>query len=286
MLSTSPRLWIIATPLGNPGDLSPRAREIIETADLVLAEDTRLARALFRQCGISRSNLTSFYEHNEEKRLGEVLNVLRSGGQAAIITDAGTPLLADPGFRLVEKCRAENLPVSPVPGPSAPIAALSAAGLPPIPFSFLGFLPRGAGEIKKLFKKFAPVPGSLVFFERKDRLCESLELAFSELGNRKLAICREMTKIHEEFILGDLKDFTSLCNNLRGEITVILGPADGVIKSTQEEAENILGELVASGEKPKMAIKQAAQRLSGWTGKELYELARRLKNRDEEDEEL
>lgn len=280
MLSTSPRLWIIATPLGNPGDLSPRAREIIETANLVLAEDTRMALSLFRQCGISRPGLTSFYEHNEEKRLAEALNVLRSGGQVAIISDAGTPLLADPGFRLVEKCRKENIPVSPVPGPSAPIAALSAAGLPPIPFSFLGFLPRGAGERKKLFKKFAAVPGSLVFFERKDRLGESLELAYMELGDRKLAICREMTKTHEEFILGDLKEFNSLVPNLLGEITVILGPPENAIKSTQEEAENILREILELGEKPKMAIKEAAKHLSGWTGKELYSLARQMKNKE------
>lgn len=282
MLSTSPRLWIIATPLGNPGDLSPRAREIIEAADLVLAEDTRLAQSLFRQCGITRPHVTSFYEHNEEKRLAEVLNVLRSGGQAAIISDAGTPLLADPGFRLVEKCRAENIPVSPVPGPSAPIAALSAAGLAPIPFSFLGFLPRGIGERKKLFKKFSLVPGSLVFFERKDRLCESLQLAYMELGDRRIAICREMTKAHEEFILGELKDFNSLAANLLGEITVILGPPANAIKSTQEEAENILGELLELGEKPKMAIKRAAQSLLGWTGKELYDLARQIKNKSKE----
>ncbi|MDE5879381.1 MAG: 16S rRNA (cytidine(1402)-2'-O)-methyltransferase, partial [Desulfovibrio sp.] len=210
MPSTSPRLWIVATPLGNPGDLSPRAREILASADLVLAEDTRRAAELFRRLGLAPRRFVSFYEQNEEERREEALAALRAGAQVALISDAGTPLLADPGYRLVRACRREGLAVSPVPGPSAPVAALSAAGLPPLPFTFLGFLPRDAGPRRALFQAYAKVPGSLVFFERKDRLAQSLALAAAILGPRELAICRELTKTHEEFVLGRLENGAEL----------------------------------------------------------------------------
>ena len=124
---TSPRLWIVATPLGNPGDLSPRAREILENADLILAEDTRRAAQLCRLCGIQGRRFLSFYDHNEAERQEEVLRLLRDGRDLALISDAGTPLLADPGYRLVRACRKEGLPVSPVPGPSGPTAAAPAS---------------------------------------------------------------------------------------------------------------------------------------------------------------
>lgn len=270
---TSPRLWVIATPLGNPGDLSPRARRALEGADLVLAEDTRLAARLFRECGIPLRSFTSFFEHNEEKRQEEILSALRSGRNVALITDAGTPLLSDPGYRLVTACRKENIPVSPIPGPSAPVAALSAAGLPPVPFSFLGFLPRDASGRKKILEKFTSVPGSLVFFERKDRLEESLGLALEILGPRKFAICREMTKEHEEFIGADLADYKRYCQNLLGEITVVIGPAETESRSTLADAKAILQKFLESGCKPREAARLAARELSGWPSKELYSLA-------------
>ena len=141
MLSTSPapgHLWIVATPLGNPGDLSPRARDVLAGADLILAEDTRRAGLLCSQCNIPARRFLSFHDHNESERQEEVLRLLRQGQNLALVSDAGTPLLADPGYRLVRACRAEGLPVSPVPGPSAPVTALSAAGIPPLPYTFLG----------------------------------------------------------------------------------------------------------------------------------------------------
>ena len=164
------RLWIVATPLGNPGDLSPRAREVLASADLVLAEDTRRTARLLRDCGIEARRLLSFYDHNEAERQEGVLRMLREGQTVALVSDAGTPLLADPGYRLVRACRKEGLTVSPLPGPSAPVTALSAAGIPPLPHSFLGFLPRDAAGRDALFSAFAHVPGALIFFERKDRL--------------------------------------------------------------------------------------------------------------------
>lgn len=273
MPSTSPRLWIVATPLGNPGDLSPRAREALETADLVLAEDTRRAAALFRRHGLAPRRFLSFYEQNEEDRREEVLAALRAGARVALISDAGTPLVADPGYRLVRACRREGLTVSPVPGPSAPVAALSAAGLPPLPFTFLGFLPRDAGGRRALFTAYAAVPGSLVFFERKDRLAESLALAAGILGPRELAICRELTKTHEEFRLGRLEKAGELAQDLLGEITVIIGPPEGTpARAGREEAESCLRTLLASGLKPREAAREAHSRLPGWSAKELYAL--------------
>lgn len=273
MPSTSPRLWIVATPLGNPGDLSPRGREVLESADLVLAEDTRRAAALFRRLGLPPRRFLSFYEQNEEDRREEVLAALRGGAQVALITDAGTPLLADPGYRLVRACRREGLAVSPVPGPSAPVAALSAAGLPPLPFTFLGFLPRDAGGRRALFRAYAAVPGSLLFFERKDRLAESLSLAADILGPRELAICRELTKTHEEFLLGRLTEGAALARDLLGEITVIIGPPEGVpARADEKEARGRLRELLARGLKPREAAREAHARLPGWSAKELYVL--------------
>ena len=162
MLSTSPapgHLWIVATPLGNPGDLSPRAREVLAGADLILAEDTRRAGLLCSQCNIPARRFLSFHDHNESERQEEVLRLLRQGQNLALVSDAGTPLLADPGYRLVRACRAEGLPVSPVPGPSAPVTALSAAGIPPLPYTFLGFLPRDAAGRRATLSAFARTPG-------------------------------------------------------------------------------------------------------------------------------
>ena len=212
------RLWIVATPLGNPGDLSPRAREVLASADLVLAEDTRRTARLLRECGIETRRLLSFHDHNETERQEGVLRLLREGQCVALVSDAGTPLLADPGYRLVRACRKEGLAVSPLPGPSAPVTALSAAGIPPLPHSFLGFLPRDASGRDALFTAFAHVPGALIFFERKDRLKESLAQAARILGPRELAVCRELTKEHEEFIVGRLEESDQLPDELLEEI--------------------------------------------------------------------
>ena len=201
------------------------------------------------------------------------MHALRGGARVALITDAGTPLVADPGYRLVRACRREGLPVSPVPGPSAPVAALSAAGLPPLPFTFLGFLPRDASGRRALFRAYAEVPGSLIFFERKDRLAESLALAADILGPRELAICRELTKTHEEFLLGRLETAGDLAADLLGEVTVIIGPPEAAPqRAGEEEARACLRELIAAGLKPREAAREAHARLPGWSAKELYAL--------------
>lgn len=266
------RLWIVATPLGNPGDLSPRAREVLVSADLVLAEDTRRTARLLRECGIEVRRLLSFHDHNETERQEGVLRLLREGQSIALVSDAGTPLLADPGYRLVRACRKEGLAVSPLPGPSAPVAALSAAGIPPLPHSFLGFLPRDAAGRDALFTAFAHVPGALIFFERKDRLRESLAQAARILGPRELAVCRELTKEHEEFIVGRLEDSAQLPDELLGEITVIVGPPEHTERTPREEVLQLANAELAEGGKPRQVARRVQDAVRGWSGKEIYAL--------------
>ena len=270
------RLWVVATPLGNAEDLSPRARRILGEVDCILAEDTRRAKQLCALCGIKPPLILSFFEHNEEEREGEVLGRLRAGQSLALISDAGTPLLADPGYRLVRACRKEGLIVSPIPGPSAPICALSSAGLPPIPYTFLGFLPREAAAQTKLFQTFAVVPGSLVFFERSDRLKASLERAYAVLGARELTICRELTKLHEEFMLLDLEAYAQLPSFL-GELTIILGPGEAKSKTPQAEVKAKLALALERGGKLRSVLKEVQFDVEGWSSKELYALALQLK---------
>ena len=266
------RLWIVATPLGNPGDLSPRAREVLASADLVLAEDTRRTARLLRECGIETRRLLSFHDHNEAERQEGVLRLLREGQCVALVSDAGTPLLADPGYRLVRACRKEGLAVSPLPGPSAPVAALSAAGIPPLPHSFLGFLPRDASGRDALFTAFAHVPGALIFFERKDRLKESLAQAAHILGPRELAVCRELTKEHEEFIVGRLEDSDQLPDELLGEITVVVGPPEHTQRTPREEVLLLANAELAQGGKPRQIARRVQDAVRGWSGKEIYAL--------------
>ena len=266
------RLWIVATPLGNPGDLSPRAREVLASADLVLAEDTRRTARLLRECGLEVRRLLSFHDHNETERQEGVLRLLREGQSVALVSDAGTPLLADPGYRLVRACRKEGLAVSPLPGPSAPVAALSAAGIPPLPHSFLGFLPRDASGRDALFTAFAHVPGALIFFERKDRLKESLAQAARILGPRELAVCRELTKEHEEFIVGRLEDSAQLPDELLGEITVVVGPPEHTERTPREKVLLLANAELAEGGKPRQVARRVQDAVRGWSGKEIYAL--------------
>ena len=266
------RLWIVATPLGNPGDLSPRAREVLASADLVLAEDTRRTARLLRECGIETRRLLSFHDHNETERQEGVLRLLREGQCVALVSDAGTPLLADPGYRLVRACRKEGLAVSPLPGPSAPVTALSAAGIPPLPHSFLGFLPRDASGRDALFTAFAHVPGALIFFERKDRLKESLAQAARILGPRELAVCRGLAKEHEEFIVGRLEESDQLPDELLGESTVMVGPPEHTQRTPREEVLELANAELAEGGKPRQVARRVQDAVRGWSGKEIYAL--------------
>lgn len=266
----SPRLWVVAATLGNPGDLTPRARQILRDADLILAEDTRRAGLFFQRHDIVPSgSLRSFFEHNESERIPAVLNALEQGQNIALISDAGTPLIGDPGYRLVRACRKAGFPVSPVPGACAPVTALCASGLPPTPFTFLGFPPRQAGDQKRLFQAWSKTATTLIFFERNSRLSATLGVASECLGPREICLARELTKDHEEFILGRLETHHEMQWDPRGEMTVLVGPPETPEKTLEDDVQRMLLEEMHTGPPREVASRLAGQ-VHGWSSKELY----------------
>lgn len=280
MSPTPGTLWIVATPIGNPEDLSPRARAVLGAVDIILAEDTRRSGQLLASCGVEAKRFISLHDHNEKNRLAGVIARLEDGADAALISDAGTPLLSDPGYLLVNACREKGLPVSPVPGPSAPLAALSASGLPPIPFVFLGFPPRSVGDVRKFFAPYAALQATLIFFERKDRLADTLGTAAEMLGERRGCVARELTKTFEEFIpfiLGpEVRDIFAE-QELLGEITVILGPPLAPVVTPEAEVMAVLADLRAEfpAEKPRSLARRARTLVSGWAVGDIYALTQR-----------
>jgi 16S rRNA (cytidine1402-2'-O)-methyltransferase len=268
-------LYVVATPLGNTDDLSPRARAVLTDADVVLAEDTRRAGLLFKRLGLTRhGRLISFFEHNEDKKLPRVLEQLADGLNVALISDAGTPLLSDPGFTLVRACRDEGYRVAPVPGPSAPVTALSASGLPPLPYTFLGFPPRKKSQTEKLFRAHRDTGATLVLFERKTRLKGTLDIARDILGERDFCVARELTKEYEEFLRGNLGDLDGFDFELRGELTVIIAPGGDEGEADEAVILERIAEEAESGGKPKEIARRVAERSEGWTAKAVYALMR------------
>lgn len=271
MPSNSPSLWVVATPLGNHGDLSPRAREVLESVDMVLAEDTRRTGLLFKSTGVTAKKLVSFHDHNEEAKAPGIIAAMEEGQVYAVVSDAGMPLFSDPGFRLVKLAREKEICVSVVPGPSAPLTALAASGIAPQPFTFIGFPPRKASDQKKLFEEFSNLRSTLVFFERKNRLAATLQAAYEVLGPRELCVARELTKLHEEFILGRLEKHQEIPQDLLGEITVVIGPPESGGKTSEDELLKLIAEETALGGKPKEIARRVKEEASGWTVKAVYQ---------------
>lgn len=219
------RLLVVATPIGNLDDLSPRARQAFERADLVACEDTRRTGRLLADLGIDRP-LLSVHEHNERRRLPRLLDDLAAGRTVALASDAGTPLLSDPGYLLVREAAARGFVVEPIPGPSAALAALVASALPPYPFTFAGFPPPKGGKRRTFYRRFADLDHTLIVFESPHRLLDSLEDALAELGDRPAAVCRELTKLHEETLRGSLSELLDELRgreSLKGEFVLVLG---------------------------------------------------------------
>ena len=218
-------LSIVATPIGNLEDLSPRARRALETADVVACEDTRTSGLLLHRLGIKK-RLVSLHEHNERQRLPQMLEMLAAGESVAVISDAGTPLLSDPGFLLVRAAAQAGHRVEAVPGPSAILTALVVSGLPPLPFTFAGFPPPKSGKRRQFFRSLAALEHTVIFFESPHRLLPSLADAFAELGERPAAVARELTKLYEEVLRGPLSELLAELSarpSLKGEFVVVLG---------------------------------------------------------------
>jgi 16S rRNA (cytidine1402-2'-O)-methyltransferase len=219
------RLQVAATPIGNLDDVSPRLRAALEEADLVACEDTRHSGRLLAHLGLKKK-LISLHEHNERQRLPYLLEQLAEGQRVALVSDAGTPLLSDPGYLLVREAAAAGHAIEPIPGPSALLAALVVSGLPPYPFTFAGFAPSKSGKRRQFFRALAGLGHTLIFFESPHRLLPSLEDAQAELGDRPAAICRELTKLHEETLRGPLSTLRAALGrrpSLKGEFVVLVG---------------------------------------------------------------
>ena len=219
------KLLVVATPIGNLDDLSPRAREALAGADLVACEDTRHTGRLLAHFGI-RKPMLSVHEHNERARLPRLLAELQEGKTVALVSDAGAPLLSDPGFVLVREAAAQGVRIEPIPGPSAVLAALVVSGLPPYPFTFAGFPPPKTGKRRTFYARWQSLGHTLVVFESPHRLLASLEDALTELGDRPAAVARELTKLHEEVLRGTLSEILAELAArpaLKGEFVLVLG---------------------------------------------------------------
>jgi 16S rRNA (cytidine1402-2'-O)-methyltransferase len=256
-------LYLVATPIGNLEDITLRALRVLKEADLIACEDTRQTQKLLRHYAISKE-LVSYHAHNELTRAPELVIHLEGGAEVALVSDAGTPLVSDPGHRLVALCLRHHIPVIPIPGPCAFVAGLAASGLPVDEFLFVGFLPSRAAARRKKLEELKSEPRVLVLYEAPHRLAETLTDAAEILGGRQAVVAREVTKIHEEFLRGSLVELRDAARqrNPRGEITLLVGPAGAVqqsvvpVVSLRQRVEQLESE---SGLDRKAALKQAAR---------------------------
>jgi 16S rRNA (cytidine1402-2'-O)-methyltransferase len=265
-------LYLIATPIGNLEDITLRAVRLLGEVSLIAAEDTRHTRKLLEHYQI-KTQLTSYFEHNKLQKVDAILSALEHG-DVALVSDAGTPALNDPGFELVRAALAAGFAVSPVPGPSAPVAALVASGLPTDAFLYLGYLPRKAAERQRWLEQMADLPYTLVFLEAPHRLLASLKDLRAVLGNRPAAITRELTKRFEEIRRGTLEEVLDyfISQPPRGEFTLVIG---GRSAEPEDWDEARLRQAVHQGLITSEAPAQLAARLSqlsGWPRRRIYEL--------------
>jgi 16S rRNA (cytidine1402-2'-O)-methyltransferase len=269
------KLFVVATPIGNLDDLTPRAREVLAAADVIAAEDTRHTRGLLSRIGVE-ARLIAYHEHNERERVAELLERLAGGATVALVSDAGTPLISDPGWRLVRAAREQRIEVVPVPGPSAAIAALSAAGLPTDRFVFEGFLPRSDGARAARLRELRSERRTLVFYESVHRLPETFAALVEHFGgDREAVLARELTKLHEQFRAGTLAALAAALGAdvpLLGEFVLVVAgnPSDALPDTAR--AQEIYATLSADLD-PSKAL-QLTSTLTGISRNDLYKLLR------------
>lgn len=266
-------LYIVATPIGNLEDISLRALRTLGDVDLIAAEDTRRTQILLAHHRIA-TPLTSYHEHNENSKTRYLIRRLQRGQTVALVSDAGTPTLSDPGYRLVAEAIKTGIRVSPIPGASALTAVVSASGLPVDRFVFEGFLPAKTQERRTRLRALREESRSLVFYEAPHRLKESLADMHEILGNRDAVLAREITKVHEEFVRGPLSEVIGEIahREIRGEITLVIRGASGEFTVTEELLKDEVQRLKSSG----LRVKEIAEVLGekyGYSKKEIYRLA-------------
>jgi len=264
-------LYLVATPIGNLEDMTYRAVRVLGEADLIACEDTRETRKLLDHYGIHKPTI-SYHEHNEAERAEELAARLVAGDTVALVSDAGMPLVSDPGYRLVRAALANGIRVEPLPGASAALAALAASGLPTDAFYFGGFLPAKAGQRARALEALADQTATLIFYEAPHRLLEALEAVEQALGPRPVVVARELTKIHEEFLRGTAAEVRAQLAgraSLKGEITLLIGKGAGP-KPDDTPVDEVVAALVRAGTARMDAIKQVA-RQRGLSKRDVYE---------------
>lgn len=264
-----PGLYLVSTPIGNLGDMTIRGLETLSGADIIACEDTRVSRVLLDRFGIA-TRPYAYHEHNAERAGPKLMEALQAGKSVALISDAGTPLISDPGYRLSQTAIAADIPVIPIPGASAPMAALVASGLPSDTFVFAGFLPAKDKARRDRLASFAATQATLMFFESPNRLAACLRSAADVLGeDRPAAVCRELTKAYEEIRRGGLGELAAGYENetVRGEIVLVIGPG-ATPAPADEDVEALLAKLARDLPAGKAATEAA--RLTGLPRKDLY----------------
>ncbi|HKB80436.1 MAG TPA: 16S rRNA (cytidine(1402)-2'-O)-methyltransferase [Thermoanaerobaculia bacterium] len=268
------KLLIVGTPIGNLGDLSPRAVEALKSADVILCEDTRHTRKLLTHFGIDRP-AESLHEHNEEEKSAAAIARIEGGATMALVSDAGMPVMSDPGYRLVRLARERRIAVEPVPGPFAGALALAASGIAPAPFTFYGFAPHRGNERREFYARIAEAATTAIVYESPERIIASLEDALQTIGDVEITLAREMTKIHEEFLNGTVSAVLEQLRSraaVRGEITLVFGPAAPTKPAFDREAIAAEFErLRAGGMRRNDALKVVAEKF-GVRKNEIYRL--------------
>lgn len=269
-------LYVVATPIGNLGDMTPRAIATLRQVDLIAAEDTRHSARLMRHFGIE-TPVVSYFQHNQKRREAELLEALNDG-DIALISDAGTPAISDPGQALVAAVRAAGHRIVPVPGASSLVSAVSASGLIEGPFVFLGFLPRAGKERAAVIGRAGASRFPLVIFESANRLGETLRDLANALGDRPAVVARELTKLHEEIVAATLTELQRrFSETARGEIVIVVGGVPGEAAIDAHDVHALVRSLLASGMKPSRAAREAAA-MTGLPGSEVYEIVREIGN--------
>ncbi|WP_337268046.1 16S rRNA (cytidine(1402)-2'-O)-methyltransferase [Oryzifoliimicrobium ureilyticus] len=275
-----PALYLVATPIGNLGDITLRALETLAGADVLACEDTRVTRVLLDRFGIDNRPF-SYHEHNADEAGPRLLAALEAGRSVALVSDAGTPLVSDPGYRLAQKAIKAGYRVVPVPGASAPLAALVGSGLPNDSFLFAGFLPTKDKARRDRLQSLAQTASTLIFFESPHRIAATLHAAHDVLGaNRQAAVCRELTKAYEEFRRGTLAELSlhyADVENVKGEIVLVIGPPEEKAPDASD-VDALLAKL--AGELPTAQAATEAARMTGLPRKELYRKLLDLKGSD------
>ena len=225
-MSTLGKLFVVGTPIGNLADITYRAIDVLSSVEFIFAEDTRVSKKLLNHYSIDKK-IYSYHDHSRDSEVVNLINILVDGSNVALISDAGTPTISDPGYRLIRQCIKKGIDVIPIPGPSAVTAALSVAGLPSDSFTFIGFLPQKKGRVKKI-EQLNDIGNTIIVFESPHRILKTLNQFLEILGNRQVVIGRELTKLYEEIIRGNLKEVIQRISDksLKGEIVIMIGKND------------------------------------------------------------